>query len=403
MKILIVTSTYPRWSDDNTVYFVHDFAAELVDQGHRVRVIAPHYPGARVKECLDGIDVRRFRYFWPASGQTVCYDGGALGNVKKGLLNKIKAPLLVACEQLSVLWHCQSFKPDVINSHWLIPQGLTASVASNLLGIPHVATIHGSDVFSLKSRFWVMLKRFVIKSSSRVTANSSATERVALEISGKGAQHITCIPTGIQPLPELSQADIQLFRLQVSAAENERLCLFVGRLSEEKGVGDLISAVGLLRQRQDNLRLLIVGDGHDRKRFEKLVSDLNLNQVVRFEGWKSKDDVYRYFSACDVFIGPSKQGENGSIEAQGLTFAEAMLAGCGVVGTNIGGIPDLVVPGETGWLAEPGDVEDLASVIECALAEPEKYRQAARERVSKHYLVQATTRRFLEVFEQACI
>ena len=112
MKILIVTSNYPRWPGDSTTPFVPNFARELVNQGVKVRVLAPHFEGAKRKDIMDGVEIRRFRYWLPESGQTVCYQGGALGNLKKSWVNKLKLPILVVCELF--LRYCKHYHGSLI-------------------------------------------------------------------------------------------------------------------------------------------------------------------------------------------------------------------------------------------------------------------------------------------------
>ena len=403
MKILIVTSNYPRWVGDSTTPFVHNFARELVSQGAQVRVVAPHFEGAKRKDNMDGVEIRRFRYWLPESGQTVCYQGGALGNLKKSWVNKVKLPFLVLSELFTVVYHAFTWKPNVINSHWLIPQSFTCSVASLLLMKKHVSTVHGGDVFALDSPLLRRFKSFSIKNSHLVTVNSSVTEEKVREISPNSKTPIARLPTGILPLPNIAEEDILSLRNSLQKHHSEKLILFVGRLSEEKGVGDLIRAAQLLHDKKHKIRLVIVGEGHDRKSFENLAEELAVELLVDFIGWVDSTKVYHFFKACDVFVGPSKKGADGWIEAQGLTFVEAMLSECPVIGSNSGGIPDAVQPGKTGRLVKPGDAEDIALAIQDCFqntAETRLLVEQAKHFAINNYLVNQTSNRFLQLCEQ---
>jgi phosphatidylinositol alpha-1,6-mannosyltransferase len=367
MKFLIVTSNYPRWRGDKTTPFVHNFAKQLVANGHIVRVLAPHYKSANSKEEYEGVEVRRFRYLLPESAQTVCYQGGALGNLAKKKLNKLKLPILVAFEFLAVLKQLLFWKPDVVNSHWLLPQGFVCALAAKLTGTKHIATVHGGDVFALNSPLMCRLKTFAIDQATLVTVNSSVTEAKVKEIAPNSTTPLLRLPTGILPIPELDGAKINALKESLQKCPDEKLILFAGRLSEEKGVREAILAVKKLLEESRNLRLLIIGEGHDMQTFQQLSKSLKLENSIDFLGWVPNQELYYYFSIADVFVGPSKKAANGWVEAQGLTFIEAMLAGCPVIGSNSGGIIDAVIPGKTGWLVEPNDADSLATAVEKVL------------------------------------
>ena len=397
MKILIVTSNYPRWSGDSTTPFVHNFARELVNQGVQVRVVAPHFKGAKYKDEMDGVEIRRFRYWLPESGQTVCYQGGALGNLKKSWLNKLKLPVLVACEFFFTLLQTLSWKPTWINSHWLIPQGFLCALVSKLTGTKHVATIHGGDVLALDTRFLRKFKAFTLKHSDIVTVNSSVTKAKAEAISPSTVSNLVLLPTGILAIPELNKDEVSAVRTQLLPEPKEFLLLFVGRVNEEKGVKELIEATKILLTDGYSVHLAVVGRGHQEQQFKALVGELNIESSVTFVGWVNFSEIYHYYAAADIFIGPSKRAENGAVEAQGLTFVEAMLAGCKVVGTNSGGIPDAVIDGKTGWLAEPGNAISLSNKIKRALDnESTDIIDTACAFARDNYLVHNTVSRFLE-------
>jgi glycosyltransferase involved in cell wall biosynthesis len=398
MKLLIVTSNYPRWERDSTTPFVHNFARELVKQGVEVRVLAPHFVGAKTQEVIDGVEIRRFRYWLPISGQTVCYQGGALGNLSKNPINKLKLPALVLSELLATLKEILFWKPDVVNSHWLLPQGFVAALACKPTRTKHIATVHGGDVFALNSPLFRKLKKFAINNASLVTVNSSVTEKVTKELAVDSKTPLLRLPTGILPLHVLDKTKTSELRTQLQKQSKEKLILFVGRLSEEKGVREAIQATAKLIGAGTSVRLIVVGEGHEKEAFNKLVDELNINQHVDFLGWIENKDIYYYFAACDVFVGPSKKSNDGWIEAQGLTFVEAMLAGCPVIGSNSGGIPDAVQNEKTGWLVEPNDSVSLQNAISHVLTIPQtelvKITQHAQEFAEDNYLVSSVVGRF---------
>jgi glycosyltransferase involved in cell wall biosynthesis len=148
------------------------------------------------------------------------------------------------------------------------------------------------------------------------------------------------------------------------------LLVFVGRLVEEKGISDLIRAVALLVAELPDATVMILGDGQERADMEALASRLDVSDRVHFLGWVESEEVPAYLAAADIFVGPSKRAANGWVEAQGLTFVEAMLARTPVIATRSGGIPDAVRHEETGLLVSENAPEEIAAAISRLVADP---------------------------------
>ena len=155
----MVTSSLPRWEGDSTTPFVLHLARDLMDLGWRVRLLAPHAPSAAVREELQGVPVERFRYLVPESSQTVCYQGGALVNLRDRPANYLKLPALVVAEWCALTRRLLRGGVDLVHSHWVLPQGLVGTLACGPLGVRHVVTVHGGDVFGLRGPFLEALKR----------------------------------------------------------------------------------------------------------------------------------------------------------------------------------------------------------------------------------------------------
>jgi len=194
-EILLVTSSYPRWAGDSTTPFVHHLAQDLRALGWDVQVLAPHAPGAARREVLDGVPVWRFRYFWPESLQTVCYDGGALVKLRSNRWNYTRIPFLVAAQWCAILTRVIRHEVALLHSHWLLPQGFTAASVARLFKVPHVATVHGGDVFALRGAVSRACKRFVIHQADVVTVNSSAT-KTAVNALTQESRELVRIPMG---------------------------------------------------------------------------------------------------------------------------------------------------------------------------------------------------------------
>jgi glycosyltransferase involved in cell wall biosynthesis len=376
-------------------------ARDLQDLGWRVDLLAPDAPGAAAKEQLDGVAVERFRYFWPRRLQTVCYQGGALINLSKNPLNYAKLPALVAAELAAVVRRLATGHYDLLHTHWLLPQGYVGALAARRYGIPHVTTVHGGDVFALRGAVLRRFKRAAIRGADAVTANSSVTRRAVMELNAADIP-VSRIPFGIDlDVPPRDAPEVRSVRNRYRRGRGP-LLIFVGRLIEDKGVADLLSAVRLLHTRCD-VTALIVGDGQDRAAFEREAAKLGVTDRVHFTGWVQNADVAGYIAAADAFISPSWRSSNGWVEAQGLAILEAMAVGTPVVATLEGGVVDSVKHMETGLLVEQRAPDQLAAAVLQLVRAPELSARLARDAQSnarRHFSRSSSAGAFSELFDR---
>ena len=401
-RLLCLTSNFPRWPGDSTTPFVLHLCRDLQGLGWQVTVAAPHAPGAKRSEVLAGVRVRRFRYLVPEGLQSVCYQGGALINLRKDRTNYAKLPFLVLSEWLhSVLWLLKG-EFDLLHSHWLLPQGLVGAGAARPLAIPHVCTVHGGDVFALQGGLLQRCKSLAIRHIDAVTVNSSATRQAVLRLCPDYAPLHT-IPMGVSPVavsPD-RQRQGEAIRSRFRRGKGP-LLLFVGRLVEEKGVGDLLFALALLAVSHPEMTLLVLGEGQDRARFEGEAAAHGLGDRVTFTGWVAAAEVPGYLASADIFVAPSRTSAEGWVEAQGLTIIEAMMAGLPVIATRSGGIVDSVEHEASGLLVSEAAPEELAAAIGRLAHDPglaERLGQQGRERAEARFSRSASAESFSRLFE----
>jgi len=395
-RILCVTSSLPRWAGDSVTPFVLHLAQDLQSLGWQVDLVAPHAPGAAVAETLDGVHVERFRYAWPASLETLCYGGGALANLARDPSNKLKLPLFLAAEWLAVARRLARKRYDVLHSHWLLPQGFVGMLACGVAGTPHVATIHGGDLFALRSPFAQRLKRMVLARADAVTVNSSYTEAIARQLLSRPLERIP-MGVGIDPPDSRRSAELrQRFRRGAGP-----LLVFAGRLVEEKGAADVIGAMDRLQEQCPDATALIIGDGPDRSACEDLAKSLRLESRIAFPGWIDTKELGAWLAAGDVFVAPSRRAANGWVEAQGLALIEAMIAGTPVIATRLGGVPDAVIDGQTGLLVDERSPEQIAAAARRLFIDAPLARTLAeqgRRHASAHFSRQASAQSFAALF-----
>jgi glycosyltransferase involved in cell wall biosynthesis len=312
--------------------------------------------------------------------------------------------MLVAAEWFSTTRRLATQRFDLLHSHWILPQGFVGVMSARPTRTPHVATVHGSDVFSLQGAALKPFKRTALRASDAITVNSSATAARVAEIAGAEVQ-VEKIAMGTdvsQPDPTLVGETRDRHR-----GDDGPLLVFVGRLVTEKGVFDLLDAVLLIRADFPGVSALIVGEGPSRQALEEYAVTIGISDRVHFAGWISPDHVVAYMAAGDIVVGPSKMGEDGSVEAFGLTMVEAMASGTPLVASRTGGIPDVVIDGETGILVEPGSPQSIATAVRWLTNHPADAKRIgaagkrrARDLFSREASAQAFSDLFVRVLQQ---
>jgi len=398
----MVTSTFPRWSDDTVPHFVLDMATDLVQKGWQVDVLAPHCDGALAREEMDGVNVTRFRYLWPAALETLAYgEGGAIQALRRKPWNALKLPFFFLGQLIALHRLTKQRQTAVINSHWLVPQGLAASIVSRLSGLPHVATVHGGDVLGLTSAPFLQAKRLALKKCSACTVNSSVTE-AAVRALAPSSLRIERIPPGAEPLPPAAAEIVRSVRDRY-ARTDEVLLLFVGRLIPQKGCDHLLAAMKIIAGTRSDARLLIAGDGPERRSLERAAAESGIAERIEFTGWLGRDELISLYRAADLFVASPARGPGGETEAFGLVFVEAALAGLPTVATRSGGIADIVIDGDTGVLVAENDPQDFARAVLGLLSDQElaqRMGEAARTRAEARFTRARAATAFSSLFEE---
>ncbi|WP_284305970.1 glycosyltransferase [Mobilicoccus caccae] len=376
---MIGCDTYPT-DVNGAARFAERLSIGLVGRGHEVHVAAPSTTGPVGVEERDGVVVHRVRSVrYPFHEEF-----------------RICLPWQTRPEVAAIM---KRVRPDVVHTqaHFVVGRYTARSAAE--LGIPLVATnhfmpenltdqlpipVHGS-IARLGCRLaWRDLAR-VFRQAQVVTAPTPrATELLDSEAKISGALPISC---GIDAAPYAAAAE--------AAPRNviPRI-LFVGRLDQEKRVGELIDAVSAL-PRSTPYHLEIVGDGTMREQWKAQVRARGIEEHTTFRGFVSEAELLEAYGRCDVFCMP------GVAELQSLVTLESMSAGKPVVAADAMALPHLVHPGRNGWLYPPGDVAALSDRLAGLLTDSDMRRRmgaASREIVRRHSL-EATLDKFEDVYE----
>lgn len=289
------------------------------------------------------------------------------------------------------------FRAEVVLCHgaWANLQGATAA---RLAGVPSLAVEHGVDPWRSTSALRNTIDRRLGRWNYRRIAVSDSVATMLVERGIIPRDRIVTIANGVMVGPPATVAARERARATLGCALSEYVIGSVGRMVPIKGHAVLLDAFKKLAMEDSAWRLVLVGDGPLRAALETEVTAAGLEDRVLFAG--ARDDVPTLLSAFDVFALPSNS------EGLSIALLEAMAAGLPIVATAVGGNPELISDGRTGWLVAADDPEALAAALRHVRAEPLQAAQAgsaARAACIAAHLFAHTADAYYEVLEQAIV
>jgi glycogen(starch) synthase len=261
-----------------------------------------------------------------------------------------------------------------------------------LLGIPIVAQAQG--IYPNLGKSMCLRKFFTLRLAEKLLPLNSSEAEFLKKRFKIGLSKIEVIPNFVDPADHVALPK-DVARRSIGIDDEEFVVLTVCRLVPQKGVQTLLKAASRLRD-ISGLRVLVVGDGPYRKDLEKLTQTLELEDVVRFEGWVHGGRVGLYYSAADCFVLASSE--------EGLPFVllEAAMYGLPLIVSDNWGTRDVLSSGVPGFLVPVGDDESLAENIRRVYADPllrERFRRVVRDEVLKRYSPENVYRRLSVVYQ----
>jgi glycosyltransferase involved in cell wall biosynthesis len=298
------------------------------------------------------------------------------------------ATIVIACQHARAL---AAHPVEHTHAHYATYPALAAWMCRRLTGVGYSFTAHAHDLYVDQS----MLARKVEDARFVVTISEFNRDWLRPYV-GQSGTPVEVVHCGIDP-GEYRHRDRRL------AEEGPIDALCVASLQEYKGHSVLLRAVAG-DPRLGRISLDLVGEGELRRSLERLAAELGIADRVRFQGGLEEGEVRDRLAAADLFVLASVVAANGQMEGLPVALIEAMASELPVVATRLSGIPELVVDGETGLLADPGDPVSLAEVLAATLADPEGSRRrarAGREAVQQGFDVRETGSRMAALFERA--
>ena len=382
MRVLFLAHAFPRHAGDPVGSFVGNLAVALREHGVRVTVSAPSAQGLAAFEELDGIPIHRFRYA-PSRYETLAYTGTMGAQVRDSVSGKVAMLSYVVSAYRAARALARRERFDLVHAHWWFPAGVVASAIRATTGLPFVTTLHGSDL-RLASSFPIgpALFRQVAERARAITAVSSWLARGAEELAP--GQTVT-----VAPMPVLTG----LFH--PGDGREQDLLLFVGKLTEQKGLGRLLRAMTHMRTRA---RLAVVGAGRvDDAGVRSLARELGLEDRIEWLPLLTQAELAKQYRRATIHVIPALD------EGLGLTAVEALLSETPVVGFRSGGLPDIVPNGVAGLLLDPGDERALAEALDAVLGDQGRARAmgaSGRAHAEERFGAAAASERYASLYRR---
>ncbi len=355
-------------------------ALEYGRRGHQAHVITTRHPSdLPAQETTQDVAVWRFPFEMPrARPAGLARFAGAFPAERRAVADLIR-----------------SLRTDVVHVQCVGPNGFYALWAAQDAKVPLVVTTQGERTMDAGQLYqkslaanWT-LKR-LLRRADYVTACSQQTLDDAKAFAGSKVAESRAVYNGI---------DLSEFDADTTPYFHPRpYILGIGRVVPQKGFDLLIDAYARLVYRLPGAPdLIIAGDGPERERLEVQAEALGLSERVHLIGRADRTQAVRLFQGCEGFVLPSRQ------EPQGIVSLEAMACAKPIVAARVGGVPEIVLDGETGLLFPGGDAVALADTLEKMLADPAhaaRMGRAGRARAEAHFTWKRIADQYFEIYDQ---
>lgn len=257
---------------------------------------------------------------------------------------------------------------DIIHVHYAIPHAISGILAKDILGTENrvklVTTLHGTDItlVGMEPMYFPLVKYSLERSDAVTAVSGFLAEKTRQNFSPRTPINVihNFVNTSLY-----SPSGCPQLRRQV-APDNEYILMHISNFRQVKRVQDCVRILSIVRE-SIPAKLVLVGDGPDRHEAERLCRELDVAPHVKFLGKQTA--LNEILCAANVFLLPSQS------ESFGLSALEAMSCGVPVIASNVGGIPEVVKHGETGFLAEFGDTARMAKYVVDLLSNSRQYEK----------------------------
>jgi glycosyltransferase involved in cell wall biosynthesis len=397
--VVMITTSYPRFTGDGIGSFIAPIAKGVAARGHAVHLVAPWHPEIRLPDEQDGVRFHFYKYP-PLTGSAAWgYATGLKADTALRPAAWATAPIAFAWGCLKARQVAAEYAATVLHAHWVIPNGVIAAASTR--GLPFVVSLHGSDVF-VAERSGIARRgaKYAFDRAGWITACSDDLRSRAIAL-GARESRIDTVPYGVDSARFAPSIDVRAAVRRELGIGDSPFIFTAGRLVRKKGFEYLIDAVAAL-QDVAGLRVGIAGDGdlHDELRARAVP----LGDRVMFLGNRSQDQIARLCAAADIIVVPSVRDDAGNVDGLPNFALEALASATPVIASRAGGLPQAIADGVTGRLVPERDAPAIASSIRALIGNADAARklgQSARAHVIARFGWDETASRFESAYERA--
>ena len=407
MKILMLTSSFPKFKSDYTAKWILELSSELIKNGHETVVLAPHAKGFLASEEIRGVKIYRFRYA-PERFEVLGYGNFLPHEHAKKIFRPyyyLRNLVLLFFFQIAMFYSLLKIARreniDVIFSHWIFPCGFMGAIGAKLLGKRSVLNIYGTDLVFVKRFFLSNIGRFTLNSYDSVVAISEYTYKLALDMGVEDLSKMKIVPVGTYMPQSIDAGSICALRSKLGLC-SEKVVFSMHRLIPLKGTEYIIQAAALVVKEYPNVKFIIGGEGPLKEKLQSLIIEHNLTDNVLLVGAIPENEVPVYYAMSNIYIMSSIVDEKGNTEGLGMPVIEAMSYGKPVVGFDVGGPKYTILDGQNGYSIPEKDYDMMADKILRLLNDPGlelKMGKNGYAIFSRNYPWDVILKQFVEIFD----
>jgi len=380
MRICFISNFYPPAGVSGADRYIWDVTHKLAKKGIKIEVIAPQPKNRKLKkiEKKKNLTIHRLNFMSRWNAEDPKTKARKLINYLQKIIKKRKIDLLSS--QALHLW--EFYTPAY-------------ALASNLISInnkiPNILTIHAPfinevDKIAPKTLFWDKIINVSNSLSEEVHSLGVDIEKIS-----------TCYP-GVDLEKFKPGLGRKWLMSRIDAKEKEKIILFAGRISDAKGVPTLLKSFSTIAKTKKDVKLLLAAAGNPDEEIIKNTYEkaelLGIRDKIHIHSFEL-DEMPLVYNGCDLFVMPSQY------EGFGLVYTEAMACRIPVIGTSVGGIPEIITNGVDGYLVPPDDPTELSKRIEWLLKSKKKRLEMGEkglEKIRKNFDLNKTTEKLLGVY-----
>lgn len=411
MRIAIATAVYYPMINGVAV-FSHNLAVGLAKRGHEVLVVCPSQTGKNYTRTIDGV-----KTIYLKSVQAKVYPDQIHPVPKKKKVFGVEVPhfwykhsfRVSVFPSAEIKKAFDEFQPEVVHVQVSDPIGLSVVSYARKNHIPVVTTEHNQpEVLTdplkvprlIKKPVNVLLSSYFrnrqAKSDFVTMPTMQAIENLILSSNKDFPVPVAAVSNGVD-LSDFKpgKASSEIYK-KYKILKDKKIVLYVGRVDPEKRVGLVIEAFNKACAKVQNIQMVIVGDGVDKLRLEKMVFGMGLSDRIQFLGRVLPPDLHELYRVGDVFATASE------IETQGIVLIEAAASGLPLIAVNAGAVSEVCINNKNGFLCQPGDVYGISEAMIKILGNDAMRKKFGEEsvKIATEHDFEKTLDKFINIYKK---